>query len=77
MRVRAANREALLHLYDAVGEAFGDRRKVADRTYLADTQGLVFVLDPFSIPGVVSELRGGLSALAARTRRSSNPSTPT
>jgi Double-GTPase 2 len=63
VRIRTTRREALLHLYDAAGESFADRVHAVELAYLADTQGLIFVLDPFSIPRVVSELGADRGAL--------------
>jgi Double-GTPase 2 len=63
VRVGTGRRKAMLYLYDAAGESFGDRAKTVELTHLADTEGLVFILDPFSIPEVVSELRADRSAL--------------
>ena len=51
-------RTALLHLFDAAGEAFSTRDLAADLRFLDDPQGMVFVLDPFSMPAVADELRG-------------------
>lgn len=61
--IASSRRTALLHLFDAAGEFFADRSKAAELPYLADPQGLVFVLDPFSIPAVVNELRADPAAL--------------
>lgn len=58
----AARRKALLHLFDAAGEFFGDRRHGSELPFLDDAQGLVFVLDPFSIPAVRDDLTGALAA---------------
>ena len=58
-------REALMHVFDAAGEGFTSRDAAADLRFLDDPEGLVFVLDPFSIPEVAGVLRG---ALAPRLR---------
>ncbi len=42
----------MLHLFDAAGELFEDQQQNADLHYLDRARGLVFVLDPFSIPEV-------------------------
>jgi hypothetical protein len=57
----ARGREALLHLFDAAGEFYADREQSSGLRFLDDTEGLVFVLDPFSIPAVADGLRGPLA----------------
>lgn len=57
----AARRTALLHLFDAAGEFYSDREQGSELPFLDDAQGLVFVLDPFSIPAVAGELTGTLT----------------
>jgi hypothetical protein len=64
VEITTGRRPAQLHLFDAAGEVFAHRDRAMELSYLADTEGLVFVLDPFSIPAVVSELRADRSALA-------------
>jgi Double-GTPase 2 len=54
-------REALMHLFDAAGEGFTTRDAAADLRFLDDPEGLVFVLDPFSMPAVASSLHGALA----------------
>ncbi len=58
----AVRRQALLHLFDAAGEFFSDREQGSELPFLDDAQGLVFVLDPFSIPAVAGELTGTLAS---------------
>lgn len=62
VRLTAARRKALLHLFDAAGEFFSDREQSSELPFLDDAQGLVFVLDPFSVPAVVDELTGRFAA---------------
>ncbi|MGH3696356.1 MAG: TRAFAC clade GTPase domain-containing protein [Pseudonocardiaceae bacterium] len=57
----AVRRKALLHLFDAAGEFYSDREQSSELPFLDDAQGLVFVLDPFSIPAVAGELTGTLA----------------
>ena len=65
VRLTAARREALLHLFDAAGEFFSDREQHQELRFLDDAQGLVFVLDPFSVPAVADDLTGVLAARLA------------
>ncbi|MBA2323319.1 MAG: hypothetical protein H0V92_04610 [Pseudonocardiales bacterium] len=54
-------RKALLHLFDAAGEFYASREQSSKLRFLDDAEGLVFVLDPFSIPAVAEHLRGPLA----------------
>ncbi|WP_326561235.1 TRAFAC clade GTPase domain-containing protein [Micromonospora sp. NBC_01796] len=50
--IRDGRRSALVHLFDAAGEALVDPRVSATYAYLDYARTLLFVLDPFSIPAV-------------------------
>jgi hypothetical protein len=52
MRMSQGRREALLHVYDAAGEALADPDLNARLQYLDTARTLVFVLDPFAIPEI-------------------------
>lgn len=56
VRFTMARRKALLHLFDAAGELFTDRDENTELEYLDHAQGLVFVVDPFSVPWVRDQL---------------------
>jgi Double-GTPase 2 len=58
VRLGSGRRKAHLQLFDAAGEFFGSREQNQELRYLADSEGFVFVLDPFSIPAVVDEMKG-------------------
>jgi hypothetical protein len=60
-RLALGRKRALLHLFDAAGEFYGDRERVGDLPFLDDAEGFVFVLDPFSIPDVRQPLTGALA----------------
>ena len=53
-------RQALVHLFDAAGEGFTSRNAASDLRFLDDPEGLVFVLDPFSVPEIAGALHGAL-----------------
>lgn len=65
LRLTAARRKALLHLFDAAGEFFSNREQSSELPFLDDAQGLVFVLDPFSVPAVAADLTGKLASRLA------------
>lgn len=53
-----ARRKALLHVFDAAGEFYIDRGENSELLFLDHAQGLVFVVDPFSVPWVRDQLSG-------------------
>ncbi|HEY6424072.1 MAG TPA: hypothetical protein VIY28_12660 [Pseudonocardiaceae bacterium] len=61
-----ARRKALLHLFDAAGEFYIDRDDNSELSFLDHAQGLVFVVDPFSIPWVRDQLGGLGQVMLAR-----------
>ena len=65
VQLTAARRTALLHLFDAAGEFFSNREQSSELPFLDDVQGLVFVLDPFSVPAVADDLTGALASRLA------------
>jgi len=50
---------ALLHAFDAAGERFRGAEGHDDLRYLEDGHTLVFVVDPFAVPGVREVVRSG------------------
>ena len=65
LRLVVARHEALLHLFDAAGEFFNNRERSSELPFLDDAQGLVFVLDPFSIPAVADDVTEALASRLA------------
>jgi hypothetical protein len=61
-RLRDGRAADLVHLFDAAGEHFRDAQRYDSLRFLDDSQGLVYVLDPFSIPAVQDQLAGQNSA---------------
>lgn len=55
-RFTSGRRRALLHLFDAAGEFYADRDDNTDLEFLDHAQGLVFVVDPFSIAWVRDQI---------------------
>jgi hypothetical protein len=54
--IRRGRRDTLLHVFDAAGEVLVDPRRSPEMSYLDNAHGLVFVLDPLSVPGVLPRL---------------------
>lgn len=65
-QVTVARRKALLHVFDAAGEFYNDRGDNSELLFLDHAQGLVFVIDPFSIPWVQDQLGGLGQVMLAR-----------
>jgi hypothetical protein len=65
-QVTVTRRKALLHLFDAAGEFYIDRGDNSELLFLDHAQGLVFVVDPFSIPWVQDQLGGLGQVMLAR-----------
>jgi hypothetical protein len=73
VRLRNHRRTAALHLFDAAGEWHADRELTSSLHYLDRADGLVFVLDPFSIPEVADQLRGAHAARLAEAQPARTP----
>lgn len=63
-RLGKGRRSELVHLFDAAGEHFRDARRPDALRFLDDSQGLVYVLDPFSIDVIRKRLGGTALSLA-------------
>lgn len=70
-RLTRGRKRALLHLFDAAGEFYTDREDNIDLEFLDHAPGLVFVVDPFSVPWVRDQLGEQAAAQVARA----NPAT--
>jgi hypothetical protein len=57
-QIRTGRRKATLHLFDAAGEFYTNRDDNADLEFLDHAQGLVFVVDPFSMQWVTDQFGG-------------------
>lgn len=68
LRLGSGRRSELVHLFDAAGEHFRSARKPDELRFLDDGQGLVYILDPFSIEAVSQQL-GGADSPAVRQAR--------
>jgi hypothetical protein len=64
-RLGSGRRSELVHLFDAAGEHFRSARRPDALRFLDDGQGLVYILDPFSIEAVRKQI-GGVDAPAVR-----------
>ena len=66
-------RDRLLHLYDAAGEIVQDADRIADSAFLALSDGVVLVVDPFALPTV--RARADPDVLAASRSSGTDPKT--
>jgi hypothetical protein len=58
VRLGAGRPSELVHLFDAAGEHFRSARRPDALRFLDDGQGLVYILDPFSVEAVKKRLGG-------------------
>ncbi|MGC5031773.1 TRAFAC clade GTPase domain-containing protein [Micromonospora sp. DT229] len=65
VRIGDNRRGALLHVFDAAGEALADPDENARLSYLDTARTLLFVLDPFSIPQVRDSCMAGFETVFA------------
>ncbi len=63
----------LLYLYDPAGEAFGETEGLLLHKYQEYLSGLVFLVDPFSIPAVTDEYHDRLPAVESGLKPSRLP----
>lgn len=71
LQIQAAGRDPrVLYLYDPAGEAFNETEGLVLHRYQAYLSGLVFLIDPFTIPAVCAEYADRLESI----RDALNPS---
>ncbi len=70
---RAGKSPWLLYLYDPAGEAFGETEGLVLHKYQEYLSGLVFLVDPFSIPMVAGEYHDRLPAVESGLKPSRMP----
>lgn len=63
LRLHAGLRRAMVHVFDAAGEALADPDQHARFAYLDYARTLVFVIDPFSVPEIRSGYGGPFAEL--------------
>lgn len=63
----------VLYLYDPAGEAFDGREDLVEHKYQGYLSGLIFLIDPFSIPAVAAEYRDRLPAVESQLKPSRLP----
>ncbi|MGH3156769.1 MAG: TRAFAC clade GTPase domain-containing protein [Streptosporangiaceae bacterium] len=61
-RLGTGRRSEFIHLFDAAGEHFRSARQPDTLRFLDDGDGLVYVLDPFSVEAVCDQLAGAEAA---------------
>jgi hypothetical protein len=71
-RLREGRRSDLIHLFDAAGEHFRDAQRYDSLRFLDDSQGLVYVLDPFSIGAVQDQMAGHNAAVIRLAHAAAN-----
>ena len=76
LRFGQGRRDALVHLYDAAGEALDDPRRNEAFQYLDAARTLVFVVDPFAVPEVRGQFAARFADLFAAANVSPGPPEP-
>nr|WP_221381716.1 hypothetical protein [Actinoplanes polyasparticus] len=76
LRFRNGRRAALLHVYDAAGEALSDPERNSGYQYLDGARTLIFVLDPFAVPEIRQRYRRGFGSLFDAANASADPPEP-
>ena len=68
VKLETGDRKSLLYLYDAAGELYQQSDVLARHEYYAYTHGVVFLLDPFSLPQVQVDYAALLKTTAERVK---------
>lgn len=68
LRLRERHQSDLIHMFDAAGEDYSEAQKYAELRFLDDSQGLVYVLDPFSVQAVREQLGSQQGEVVAAAR---------
>jgi len=72
LRLREGQESDLVHLFDAAGEDYSEAQKYERLRFLDDSQGLAYVLDPFSVLAVREQLGGQPGSAAAAAQAAQN-----
>jgi hypothetical protein len=72
LRLREGRQSDLIHMFDAAGEDYSEAQKYEKLRFLDDSQGLVYVLDPFSIESIRQQLTGQQGDVLAAAQAASN-----
>lgn len=70
---REDNESRVLYLYDPAGEAFGETEGLVLHKYQGYLSGLIFLIDPFTIPGVQTEYGERLAGVRDALKPSALP----
>lgn len=68
VKLETNNRQSLLYIYDAAGELYQQSDVLARHEYYSYTHGVVFLLDPFSLPQVQVDYAASLKGTAERVK---------
>jgi hypothetical protein len=72
LRLRERHQSDLIHMFDAAGEDYSEAQKYAELRFLDDSQGLVYVLDPFSVQAVREQLGSQQGEVVAAAQAAAN-----
>lgn len=66
----ASGNHALLYVYDAAGELYQQRDVLQSHQYYSYTHGILFLVDPFSLPQVRTDHQSSLTQIATQVKPS-------
>jgi hypothetical protein len=72
LRLRDGQQSDLIHMFDAAGEDYSEALKYEGLRFLDDSQGLVYVLDPFSVQVIREQLGSQQGEILAAARAAEN-----
>ena len=72
LRLREGHQSDLIHMFDAAGEDYSEALKYTKLRFLDDSQGLAYVLDPFSVQAIREQLAGQQDAVVAAAQAAEN-----
>jgi hypothetical protein len=72
LRLREDRQSNLIHMFDAAGEDYSEALNYEKPRFLDDSQGLAYVLDPFSVQAVREQLGGQQGEVLAAAQAAEN-----
>jgi hypothetical protein len=72
LRLRRGQQSDLIHMFDAAGEDYSEAQKYEKLRFLDDSQGLAYVLDPFSVQAIREQLGDQLGDLLVAAQAAEN-----
>lgn len=71
-RLREGHQSDLIHMFDAAGEDYSEAQKYEKLRFLDDSQGMAYVLDPFSVQAIREQLGSQQGDILAAAQAAEN-----